>query len=1249
MAWCLRMLAGLVLYLLAITGAMAQGAVSAAGAANDQEALPPLDLLVYVDRSKTIYTGTGANAPNARLVEMLGKMFDLKIDGGRRTFITNNDRVFLYSFGDGVADVRQVDNAGDRAALKAAIQALNAVTPDTKTNFKALLDGINANGVLRGDDQRLKLILIASDFIDDPTDSASNTDRTGVCDLLARYGGAPSSTRIDAEIETLASTLGGAALRSWQPFVGLLIIEPTSQDFAGVSSAAYRDCLNRTVAGGAVHKAMAQQLGATPIRYSEVANDADRFANQFVEAALNSVKLGLSIEPNGSYCRVLGAEGECVINLFNRSRLSNSLSALRFQLSAEERTPVFTIPTPLKIATGRRVQQTVRLTADHVAKLPTRIEALYVSTEDDGRRPQKPVRIAFQRPLPIEVVSAQANHSESGDDGAEIALSLRNLNTSEVGVSELRFFTDDTAVQPRVRLPISGVRLPAGGANIPVVTPLTPQLFSLLPDGLFVEAVDQHNYPSSRHRVAPLKEIMPLVLQKAEIRPTTQGVYRLEVRVRNPGPTARGVGQLVFSSPNKGAWRQWKPIASPEVIPVGGLATITLGLTLAEDQDIVRGREVTVSCLDTREQACREAVPVTVPQAESLFIGRTMNWVGSATAETLSLSFVVRNPGPVPVRLDGVAVWRGGDRETLPLVEKPTVPAGGDVSLAVPFDGGPGFWQRFHPNSGSELRLVCEDGVDCAGASARVPDLPSNSLTIDVTRPAWNEKVSVPGLVIPISNTADYGNRIRAVLVSTSGRTGGAIFPAAIVENKIIPPKGNLPVSLSFKDVPLDMLTGSTIQLCVISHYDPVVQEGGALRCPPQGRWYDVPFPPRTAVKLSVDDKKEAFDRGNSQVQMTAYNANPVPSQLSGVVLAASRGGGAPFRVPLPTPMTIAPNSAVGFTVPLEPNQIEVLESSLHAKVGPVDTANANQSDETIVSTAIEFTTENYKLKIIEAVEEVRWEWIGAFPFVRMRTYISARIVETRSSPASQVPQTLTVRLIGPGASGLPGTTQPVSDIKFSNGDGYATVSWVLPVGYKIEGPISVQARHRPLENVFDQKVVERDRFGWILSITPYLFVVFLVCFVLAWVSYHEIKIKKKLNITKKIESLSDFLIDYISDYANFMRVVPIIFAIFTGIQMWYESGLLAQFAVFSSIFSIAAVIGISVAVIHSYVLYRNLDRAVYSGYPMMAYPLLVVATAKKARRWFWIICVAVVVCGGIVSYWTVPLHKSPDVRMFNL
>ncbi|WP_298369768.1 hypothetical protein [Azospirillum sp.] len=1249
MGWCLRVLAGLTLCLLAMTGAMAQGTAPATGAAKDPESLPPLDLLVYVDQSKTIYTGTGANAPNLRLAEMLGKMFDLKIDGGRRTFITTNDRVFLYSFGDKVAEVKQVEDAGDRTALKAAIQALNEVTPDTKTNFKALLDGINANGLLKEGDQRLKLILIASDFIDDPSDSASNADGTGVCDLLGRYQGNPPSTRIDSEIQALASTLGEEAVRSWPPFVGLLVVEPTAQDFAGVKSANYRNCLNQTVALGAVHKTMTQQLGATPIRYKDVANDTGRFASQFVEAALQSVKLGLSVEPNGSYCRVLGAEGSCAINLFNQSRLSNTLSALRFQLSEQAPEPLFTIPAALEMGAGRRIQQAVRLTANDVAKLPARIEALYVGTQDGGRIPQKPVKITFQRPLPIEVASAQANHSDSGDGGAEIALSLRNPNPSEVGVSELRFFSDDTATQPRARLPIAGARLSGDGGGAFLNRPLTPQLIQLLPNGLFVEAVDQNGLPSPRKPVAPLKEIKPLELQKAEIKSAGQGgVYRLEVSVRNPGPITRGVGFLTFSSANKGAWRQRKSITSPEAIPANGVATISLGLTLAEDQDIVTGREVAVSCLDTREQACREAIPVAVPQAESLFIGRSMTWAGSATAETLSLSFSVRNPGPVPVRLERVAVWRGGDRETLPLVEKPTVPAGGEIPLTVPFDGGPGFWQRFHPNNGSELRLICGDGVDCGGAAARVPDLPSNSLTIDGTRPQWNDKVSSPELTIPVSNTADYRNRSRAVLASASGPTGGPVFPVILKENMFIPSKGTLPVSLSFKDVPLDALTGATIQLCVIALYDPVVQDGGAQQCPPQGRWTDVRLPDRKPLTLSVDDKKDAFDRANGQVQLIAKNTNPVPSRLSGVVLAAADKDGAPFRVELRTPIIIAPNSTVGFTAPLDPDQLKLLDGALHAKAGPVDTSNANQSNESILGSGAQFTTESYKLKILKAVEEVRWEVFDALPFVRMRTHISAKIMETRSSPASQVAQALGFRLTGPGAAALPSTFREVTDIAFNNGEGFATVSWVLPVGYRIDGPINVEARHRSLESVFDQKLVENDSFGFIFDLTPFLLIVFLTCLVLAWTIWREIKMKR-FNVIKKIESVSDFLIDYLSDYTNMATVSSALITFFTAIQMFTTKGFIAQAAVFLTIFALVAAVGISLGILHAYKLYRQLDHAVQSGNPSAPYTLLAVETERKAQRWFWILFAIVLISGIILSYLTIPLHKSPDVRLFDL
>jgi hypothetical protein len=124
--------------------------------AKAEQTLPPIDLLVYLDNSKTIFTGA-PDAPNKRLESMLQAVFGYRMDGGKRAFVTARDRVSFYTFGRKVAAVAESVDGGDTAALTSAVGRLsNAAEGDPITDFAELLKAITRNEMIRQrDDGRL--------------------------------------------------------------------------------------------------------------------------------------------------------------------------------------------------------------------------------------------------------------------------------------------------------------------------------------------------------------------------------------------------------------------------------------------------------------------------------------------------------------------------------------------------------------------------------------------------------------------------------------------------------------------------------------------------------------------------------------------------------------------------------------------------------------------------------------------------------------------------------------------------------------------------------------------------------------------------------------------------------------------------------------------------------------------------------------------------------------------------------------
>jgi hypothetical protein len=741
--------------------------------------LPPIDLLVFLDRSKTIFTGKGGTAPNERIVTMLEKMFNLPIDGGRRTFISTGDRVYLHTFGSTVKALDEIEDAGNRGAVNAALQKIRQnVTPDTKTDFRALFAEISRNPVLLdAANGRLKLVLLASDFVDDPTDRANGPDKTGVCDLLERYKS--GSSRIDGEIESVSRLFGQAAQTAGgRPFMGLLIVEPTEADF-GKLQGGYRDCILQTVRTSPLSKILEVRPGADSIRYKDVENDADRFADTFVKAVFRTNQPRLAVG-EGSVCRPRGQRAECTLNLDNSfARVGNTLSEVRFHTSPTGR-PVFQIPAGITLRPGERRPLTLGLDpAQAVALFQSR--EVFVTLSGQGIGEAQPFPLVVRPPIrPDLKVEVSKNLA---DRPFEISLSLDNRADEAFLPRKARFFDSADAQVPRIEIPLSSssAGISAGRADNAIVIPapdaIGQRFFSASPvlvsvEGLLGDAPNGTEIETPRvPATPPLIRPFDLRAARAEAAPDGSGMFNLALTLTNPGSQNRPLFRIRYYEPERTDTPLIEQTLTDGPTIPAGLPDYAVRIALPEGVRQVVRNGLLVEALDGQAGLPSQRQRLEPPPEERPFqIAAAALRVGTGR-DKFKLEVTFRNPGPSPKSVSTVTLLSA--RSNAPLrrleVSSPALVIGNGTWLAQ-FDLDT---REYAPIlDGGDIAVSCVDsrGQTCAApfgvqAPAPVP------LAIDSVE--WRRADGdFPQLALVLRNPGALPNALTGALVENRGPRG---------------------------------------------------------------------------------------------------------------------------------------------------------------------------------------------------------------------------------------------------------------------------------------------------------------------------------------------------------------------------------------------------------------------------------------------------------------------------------------------
>lgn len=135
------------------------------------QSLPPIDVFVYLDQSGTVIGGGGQDDPWFAIARQVDALLTLDISD--QPIITDNSRIALYGFGDGV-EVLASDRGFNLGEVRDILLGYGSgLGSDIFTDFEPVFEGIAADLTSPvGTNNRIQIYVIASDFIHDPINNS---------------------------------------------------------------------------------------------------------------------------------------------------------------------------------------------------------------------------------------------------------------------------------------------------------------------------------------------------------------------------------------------------------------------------------------------------------------------------------------------------------------------------------------------------------------------------------------------------------------------------------------------------------------------------------------------------------------------------------------------------------------------------------------------------------------------------------------------------------------------------------------------------------------------------------------------------------------------------------------------------------------------------------------------------------------------------------------------------------------------
>lgn len=819
-----------------IVGAVfaAFGTTKTAMAQTSASGLPPIDLFVYLDNSQTLFSG-GADSPAKSVVEMLKAVVREPINGGGRNFLTRGDRVYLYTFGKEVLPFEQGLDGGDAGALNTALDRFIAnPSADKTTEIDKLLRSITNNPRLKEErNSRLKVILIASDFLHDASNAAKTNTKKGVCDLLDAYKKTGVSA-VDPEIKALQTTVAdpGAAL---PVFFASLVVTPKDSDF---KSKEYRTCAMETGRLRPIVQGLQKELGASVIDHDQAKNDVSSFARSFVEAVQKATLPRLTVE-RGS-CRPRGEESaSCALTVRNRGGAANEASKATLTAGSGGRTlAARSISPSVSVPPGGSATISFELTGEE-ARAVNGAGALAVKLEDNGRGVGGTFNLTKDEPKGVIIDRAEAEPRGAGA-GYSLILYLKNSEPHAKQIDKLYFNARTDARRQIAELQFSPKLVVPGNGAVEHQVTLPTSADQALFAGLEVVA-ESSDVGGGLPKKSDAREVKPPMQKSNIVTPTncnwkkTEGGSAgqiIQCKVSNSnGAIPNTITHLrLIGDPKESYERSQTPYVYDAKIANNGhvqpnQTDVTLEAFVPMDPDesgaspyvaLKKYKSITVHTLDLSDNVSEVSFNFKLPVKNLNINSQKSRFVRDEGKTKLILS--IKNDDDVTRYINNIKFYYNDEEQNLaryltPLNEPiPVAPEYNENSVIVTIR--PSDIEKGYINPHKKMKVILFTDRDSSNFTSEGADVISlRHIPLSIQSHNWQ-----PGghLSLRVRNPAPYEQDIQGIIIYNENRSQPRFIE--ISPAKAIPHSNNgngeeLTIVLS-KDIQETFLLGSKIFIC---------------------------------------------------------------------------------------------------------------------------------------------------------------------------------------------------------------------------------------------------------------------------------------------------------------------------------------------------------------------------------------------------------------------------------------------------
>ncbi|WP_459873048.1 hypothetical protein [Endothiovibrio diazotrophicus] len=871
------------------------------------EEVPPKDVFIYLDRSSTVLGG-GQDSPSRKIPEMLMKLFQSKNPFDEQLpYLTDQDQVFLYSFGEDVKPIQENIGGKEQKNIEKELTQFAESKESSKTDLDRLFSAIYTNPYIYGAaDGRMKMVLIASDFIHDPRNSS--TDLCAAADRFIAGGRGWGTSNLEQLVEGNKSRL---ALKQLPVVLAFIYISPEKMPETKTSknketnelktvAFPYGKCFNRLFPlRPTITTIEKKEIGAV-LEYASLSRDIDSFAGKVAESFNRFMLPPLKVEsatgqPNGR------GGYNIQLSLYNRGKVGNTVRSIELfdSLDGDRIMPSLIDESRGPIEPNGRVTRTYLVNPEHVERISA-AKQLYVSVHDQSRTAggDKRYQVSVRDVGELEVQKVELEAQTGGGDHLLI-VETKNGGKQEKKPHSVLIFKEAVGDGPPERVLKVNTTPLTGGETRPLSVPIGNDVYRMLIDTVWVAVAYDADSVTARKEAKVTRVpgvIVPIAARWSEIVP---GRYQLKVTVANRSNSLGTIKEIKIYDENgvtKDSCKVHKTLIDA--------ATKAQDVACAEPFDALNKRFIfdrkqnQLQVFDESGTSDRAKFPIDSPPRTNIAVDEQSVRVTSPQEKTgkLSLEFKARNTDNIYNSIIKIEMANEVEKTWYKIkIKDGNVPQEWvfdtnnfeNVNIDLP----EGFDRLIKVDRPLRMRVYDLGGMQ----EYSVQGFASKPFTINAESVRWATDRRLLSLII--TNSAEYAQTPSKIEFSSTNDGGGELVDIA-KEVEIFSQKESRKFDLSVADPRLNAILADDMWLCVWSE---AAVKGLKDKC--DGVWYGVGAPKiegNIDVVADGDAKPLALDVKKKKLHVIATNQDVYPVKIDKVVVkAGDREDAKPISIPV--------------------------------------------------------------------------------------------------------------------------------------------------------------------------------------------------------------------------------------------------------------------------------------------------------------------------------------------------------------